>query len=701
MASSPAVVDEAHTEAGQLEDAAVAHEEAGTGTGTGADAGGKGEVAVVSVALPVADAKVSRPGGHNVAPSEEAVVMTAADAVHTELATAQADQDPRKDRHGNPACASLFLDFLPAETCAADLEPVVGWLPGFVAIRLGNKKLRQGEHRTCVVEFADVESAVSARMQIQGQVVPLRHSFSAAPAPLCRLVVNFVREPLPGSPPLGLGGLALSGAEGVPALGGAESGAQAQQDSAPQANPYVDEHGNYASKTLFICNLNPALDAEYLRRLFPGAVSVRVSRKELPPGVRRTAFVQLPSVGIAVEERKMMLGHTDEHQDVPLDILFRRSSHPRGGVVLHHPAVVGGGISPVMGPMLGVDGSPLGAGPSPFAPVSPPPLDQAAAAATAAAAAAGGYTCAQGYTAADWGTQGYSGVAPSPYYVPCMPGAAVGASAYAAAYPGGSYAPWMVPYSPYSSEPAINIYGMQGLDMYWGFWRDTCGNPATSILFIDNLPSFVTQSSLSRIFERCPGFQNVHLSRKALLPHQRRTCLAFFTDVYSASCARQMWQGHREANWDHAMVINFKKARDTAGGSAKHHAQHATASSLDDSASASAAPAASASTAAPPAPSAAAVAAATAPPAAAAEAKDDREDAKGDDSLAPEGGLPLAQQRWEDTPQAWDLGPESAAAAGTAADPVPQPAPRARRRAAQAAMRTARGRQAHRDQQHS
>ena len=617
------------------------------------------------IAVPVAGTLGEGAGVVAVAPMSDAAA-----AVHTELATVQADQDPRKDRHGNPACASLFLDFLPAETCAADLEPVVAWLPGFVAIRLGNKKLRQGEHRTCVVEFADVDSAVAARMQIQGQIVPLHFSFSSAQAPLVRLVVNFVREPIPGSPQLGGGGQEF----GRAAEGNTVSDAPADaQESVAQVNPYVDEHGNFASKTLFISNLNPALDGEYLRGLFPGAISVRVSRKELAPGDHRTAFVQLPSVGTAVEERTRLIGHTDEQQNAPLDISFRRSSHPRGGVVLHHTAAGG---SPVMSPMLSM-GSPL-AGPSLFAPLSPPPIGQGA--------AGGGYSQTQGYagggTYLDGGGGAYGGVA-SPYYM-CMPGAygSPGASvngysacsaypAYGASYAGtyGGMAPGMMQYYPYSSDPAINMYGMQGLDMYWGFWRDTCGNPATSILFIDNLPSFVTPSSLSRIFQRSPGFQNVHLSRKALLPHERRTCLAFFTDVYSASCARQMWQGHREANWDHAMVINFKKARDT--GSARTSARHAVLSIEDD--------------------------AATSAPAAAAAA---------------DASLPTSQ-RWGDTPPAWELAPESAAtttvtatattatatatakAAGPPAEPAQQSAPRARRRAAQAAaLRTARGRQA-------
>eukprot|EP00899_Mesostigma_viride_P012194 jgi/Mesvir1/20976/Mv08042-RA.1 len=76
------------------------------------------------------------------------------------------------DRHMNPASPTLFLDHLPPAVTLEEIEPLFKNIPGFLGIKLGNKKLDEGEFRTCSVEFSAVEHAISARKALQNYQAP-------------------------------------------------------------------------------------------------------------------------------------------------------------------------------------------------------------------------------------------------------------------------------------------------------------------------------------------------------------------------------------------------------------------------------------------------------------------------------------------------------------------------------------------------
>lgn len=274
---------------------------------------------------------------------------------------AQAPHQADLDKHGTPACPTLFLPNLPHNATEQTVRAI---FPLATGVYCSTKPLAETERRTSYVSFQTTEVAVQQRRQLDGA------KFEAIPAlsQLCveadQLLVCFSKR----------------GQDRVWSAG-QQRGQQWQEDMAESRAPYQhlpsyhpgycpphDEppssvpfgfpcgQGNsmrYESArvqqaprgvpreaimradrpchTLYLSRLPRTATELTVRELFPTATRVFCSKKPLREGEDRTAYVAFESVEVAAQEMQRMNGFRNDFITRPLAVAYSTKEQDQAG----------------------------------------------------------------------------------------------------------------------------------------------------------------------------------------------------------------------------------------------------------------------------------------------------------------------------------------------------------------------------------
>jgi len=414
------------------------------------------------------------------------------------------DSDPILDRHGNPSSARLFVDRLPYDITEREISELFNKYEGFTNIQMGNKALKAGEFRTCVVIFASSEQSAAARITLQ---------HFQGPGWTSPMLINFVKQDPRDHqyPPHALA-----------AATAAAYNSEMVHDR--------DSLGNMSCATLFVKNFVPSITSEKIRELFPTAVKILAGTKELKPGEYRTGYITFEDMPAAVAARHHMNGFTDNEQTIPLIINYsvRPQDQPRLLPYSMHPML---GFPPFGSPYPGFDMGFNSASRYAQQHHHHHHHHQQQQAAAAAYANAAMFTHSGLF---DTGSQQ------------------------------AGFADFHRPPSPISSGASQMVSGLTGLEgaqpgFSVGDLYDTKGHPASPTLFVDCLPYDIQEYTVHGIFCTTLGFKYVIMGTKALQTNEYRTAQVHYTSVEHAVRARGKLQYHREYGWLRPLIINYAK----------------------------------------------------------------------------------------------------------------------------------------------
>ncbi|GBG74806.1 hypothetical protein CBR_g19317 [Chara braunii] len=94
----------------------------------------------------------------------------------------------------------------------------------------------------------------------------------------------------------------------------------------PSAFTEVDRLGNPPCSTLFVSNFEPTVTVEQVRKMFPLATQVSLSKKELHAGELRSCFITFPDLATAISERHRMTMYIDKVQKRPLVVNYSKQA---------------------------------------------------------------------------------------------------------------------------------------------------------------------------------------------------------------------------------------------------------------------------------------------------------------------------------------------------------------------------------------
>eukprot|EP01097_Dermamoeba_algensis_P012050 TRINITY_DN958_c0_g1_i3.p1 TRINITY_DN958_c0_g1~~TRINITY_DN958_c0_g1_i3.p1 ORF type:complete len:414 (-),score=78.84 TRINITY_DN958_c0_g1_i3:295-1500(-) len=230
------------------------------------------------------------------------------------------------DRNGNPACDTLFIVNFHPNTSE---EMVACLFPQAKTISLSKKALKEGQTRTCYIQFRDIETAVAMRQALTGYIggeqkepLVIHYSKQASATNYPYKQSPYMNMGMPLSPLSPLSLTSLSGMSPLATLPSLSTNPASMNES------YFDVNGNPASIGLFIDKWPPNINEPYITSLFgkcPGFKAVRIGTKMLNPGEYRTCFVYFDSIENAVYARNLFQGYRELHWDRGILINFAQT----------------------------------------------------------------------------------------------------------------------------------------------------------------------------------------------------------------------------------------------------------------------------------------------------------------------------------------------------------------------------------------